>query len=79
MVVIVIPVAIGALGMVQKTRKGAWTFGNWRTYGDPIDYSVLKISQNTEESWDPDETCCHSDFSERNISKAGVKKSPGVM
>ena len=43
---------------------------------DHPNYSVIEISQNTEkESRSPEETCCHSDSSERPSANGGVKNS----
>ena len=51
MKVTVIPIVIGALGTVTKGLvKGLRGVGNKRTSGDHLNYSTLKISQNTEKS-----------------------------
>ena len=51
MKVMVIPIVISALrtipkGLVKRTER----LGNKRTSGDHPDYSIIKISQNTEKS-----------------------------
>ena len=51
MKVTVIPIVIGALGMIPKRLgKGPGRVGNRRTSSDHPNYSMLKIVQNTEES-----------------------------
>ena len=51
MKVTVIPVVIGALGIVAK-RFGSGTggLGNKKTSGDNANYSIAEIDQNTEKS-----------------------------
>ena len=42
---------IGVLGMAPKdTEKGTGRVRNWRTNRDHLNYSIVKISQNTEKS-----------------------------
>ena len=48
MSVIVIPTAIGALGMVLKVFEGSVRIGNRRKNQDHSNYSIVSISQNTE-------------------------------
>ena len=38
-------------------------------------YTIIKI-EYWEESWRLEETCCHSDSSEKPSASAGVKNSP---
>ena len=64
-----IPIVIdAALGKVTKWLiKG---LGNKRTSGDHPDYCIIEIGQNT---------CCHSNSSEKPPANADVKNSQGVI
>ena len=78
MKVTIIPVVIGALGTVTKGLKRDWRAwkwqGKWRLsklqhYWDQPEYR--------EESWRLEETCCHSNSSER--PPAGVKNTTIII
>ena len=67
-----IPVIIGALGMVPETlakRRGSFT--NQRKNGDsPNDNIFLEISlEYPEEFLRPEKTCCHSDSRHNRVRK----------
>ena len=47
--------------------------GNKRTSIDHLNYSIIKIGQNTEKS--PEETSCHSNSSEKPSVNTGGKNS----
>ena len=64
----------------QILVKKAGRVGNWRTNRDHPNYTIIKISQNTEKSpWIFKENCCDSDFSERQSANVGVKNSQEVI
>ena len=77
MKVTVIPIfVIGMLNSHQRIDKGTGQLGNKRTSEDHPNNSVFKISQNTEKSpGNLQETCCHSNSSEKPSANAGVKNS----
>ena len=58
---------------LKRSIKPTGRVGNQRTNRD---YSIVKIGQNIEKN--PEETCCHSDSSERQSAKDGVKNSQEV-
>ena len=60
----------------QRIAEGTGRLGNKRTSRDRPDYSIIKTVQNTEKRHE--ETCCHSNFSEKPSANAGVKNSQGV-
>ena len=52
-----------------------WT-GGQRKNKDYPDHNTFKVSiEYLEESWRPEETCCHSDLSTKSTVKTGVKNS----
>ena len=56
---------------IGKRTRG---LGNKRTGGDyPNDNSIIKIGQNTEKSERLEETCCHTNSSEKPSIYASVK------
>ena len=77
MKVTIIPSLIGAFGTVTKRLlKGTGELRSWQTSGDHPNYSIIENGQNTEKSpWRLEETCCHSDSSERPSANADVKNS----
>ena len=78
-----IPIIIGTFGTVTKRLiKGLRGLGNKKTSGDHLNYCIIEIGQNTEywkESWRLEETCCHSDSSERPSANTDGEKSQGVI
>ena len=46
----------------QRINKGTVGLGNKRTSGNPRNYCIIEIDQNTEESRRFAETCCHLNF-----------------
>ena len=62
--------------VTDTLRMGTEKVGNRMMNRGRPDYSIIEISQNTEKS--PEETCCHSNFSERWSAYAGVKNLQGV-
>ena len=46
----VIPIIIGAFGKVPKGLEKTGKLRNLRTSGDHLNYSIIKIGQNTEKS-----------------------------
>ena len=69
----VVPIVIGVVGSVAKgLEKGLEEF-EIRSGNHPND-SIVKIGQNTEKiSGGLEETCCHSNSSERPSADTGVK------
>ena len=62
------------LTLVWKTKKGVNNDNNYkRKSGDHPNYSTFEINQNTEKSLE--ETCCHSDSSEKLSANASVINS----
>ena len=62
----VIPILICVLGIVNRgSVQGTGELGNKRTSGDHLKNSIDAISQNTEKIPGEDETCCHSDSSDK--------------
>ena len=74
MKVMMIPVVIGALGTIPKGRETG-RLGNKRTRVNHPDYSIIKISQNSEKVPGDLETWCHSDSREKPSVNVGVKNS----
>ena len=72
MQVTIIPIVIGAFGTVTKGTRG---LGGWRTSGGHPNDSIVENCQNTKKSPGDEETCCHSDFSEKPSAIADVKSS----
>ena len=60
---------------LKRLRKGSERLRNQKTRGDHSNYSIAKISQNTEKSWKPEKTSCHSNSSERQLANDDVKNS----
>ena len=54
-----------------STRSGG--LGNKRMSGDHPNYSIIEISQNTEKRLE--ETCCHTNCSEKLLANTAVKNS----
>ena len=68
-----IPVLIGAVSTINKGLLKR----DWKTWkkGYP-NYSIVKILELCrEESWRPEESCCHSDSCEKPSAYSGVKNS----
>ena len=66
----VMPIVIGTLGRVTeglvKGQEEEWRqFKQQHCYDEP---------EYLEESWKLEETCCHSDSSERQSANTGIKK-----
>ena len=57
----------------QRLGKRTRRTGN-RKSRDHLNYSIIEIDQNAEESWKL-ETCSHSDSSETPSANASVKKN----
>ena len=75
-----ITVVLGALGTASEGMLRMLDDRNPRTDRDHRNYSIAKINQNTEKSSrDPEETCDHSDYSERPSANARVKNSLRVI
>ena len=53
----------------QRIIKGTGGHGNWRARGDDPNYYIIENGQNT---------CCHSNSSERPSAIADVRNSQGV-
>ena len=67
----VLPIVNGALGTITK---GIRELGNKRTSRDHPDYSIIKISQNTEKSpGDLRKFAVTQNSSEKPLVNAGVK------
>ena len=77
MKVTVIPIVVGALGMIhKKIGERTGRLRNQKTCRDHLDYSIIKIGQKTEKSpGDLKKICCHSNSSEKPSAYAGVKNS----
>ena len=60
---------------LQRIDKGSGGHRNKRTSGKHLNYSIIKIAQNAEESPGDEETCCHSNSGEKPSANAGVKNS----
>ena len=74
--VTVIPILIGELG---AALKGSWR--NWKLMDKSRSSKLQQCWDKPEywgKSWKHQEIGCHSDFSERILTNAGVKKSQGV-
>ena len=71
----IIPIVIGAFGTVTKGTGG---LGARRTSGDHPNYNITENGQNTEEYWRLEETCCHSNSSERRSANTDGKNPQGV-
>ena len=59
---------------------GTWSGGleNNGTFGDCLKYSIVEIGQEfREESWQLEETSCHSNSNEKPPAKNNVKNSQG--
>ena len=71
--VTIIPIVIGAFSTVTKELfKGLENLKvGWRV-------AAIRTAANWEESCRLEETCCHSNSSERPSGNADVKNSPGV-
>ena len=68
-----------ALNNPQKIGARTRRLRIQRTSRNHLDYSIIKIGQNTEgESWKLEETCCLSHSSKKPLANAGVKNSQGV-
>ena len=52
--------------------------GDQRKTWDHPDHNCQNHLECLKESWRPEETCCHMDFSERAQIKSGVKNSQRV-
>ena len=57
----------------QRINKWAGGLGNKRKSGDHPNYCITEIDQNTEKRPGDEETCCHSDSSERTSANTDVK------
>ena len=63
----------------QRIIKGTGELGGWRTSRNHPNYSIIENDQNTEKS--ParlEETCCHSNSSEKPSAKTDLKNSQRV-
>ena len=64
--------------IVKKDRKRVWKV--WKSEEGLIPFRTLhccNLPEYSEESWRPEETCCHSDSSERPSANADVKTQKG--
>ena len=62
-----------------KAWKRTGRLSNQRTSGDHAYHSIIKIDQNTEKSpGDIEETCYHSNSSERPSTNIVVKNLQGI-
>ena len=75
MKVTIIQIVIGAFGTVTKrVVKGTGGLGSWRTSGNHPNESITENGQNTEKSpGELEETCGHSNSSEKLSANADVK------
>ena len=73
MKVTIISIVIGAFGTVTTKETGG--LGSWRTSG----HHCWERPEYWEESWRLEESCCHSNISERPSVNANVKNSKGVI
>ena len=89
-----IPILNGALGTVTKglvpglehleIRGRVKTLQDWKTYKSKDKWRPFKLQhykdrpEYWEESWRLEETCCHSNSSEKPSANADVKNSEGV-
>ena len=77
MKVTVMPIVIGALGMLSSgMEKGSRAVGNRRKNPDHSDCNMGKIARNTEKS--PDETLCDPNSGEKTPAKTCMKNFPEV-
>ena len=58
--------------------NGTWGPGGLRTSGDHPNTVFCERAEYWEESWRLEETCCHSNFSERPSAYAHVKNPQGI-
>ena len=75
--VTVITIEIGALGtVIKESVPGLEDLEITRDYPN---YRITEINQNTDKSsWRLEETCSHSNFSERPSANTDVKNCQGV-
>ena len=76
MQVIIIPIVIGAFGTVTKGLLRNW--GTWKLSDEWRPSKLLHYWERLEywgESWRLEETCCHSNSSERPSANVDVKNS----
>ena len=57
-----------------RITKGTGGLGSWWTSGDHPNNYIIENGQNTE-TWRLEETCCHSNSSEKPSANTDVKNS----
>ena len=77
MLVMAIPIVIGTVKRPSKICEGYWR--GWKSEKESRRQHCWDRPEYWEESWRPEETCCHSISSERPSTNAGVKSSLGVI
>ena len=72
----IIPIVIGAFGTVTKgLLKGLEDLEVSGRVETILTTTLLRMARIEEESWRLEETCCHSDSSEKPSANADVKNS----
>ena len=79
MKVTIVPIVIGAFGTVTKgLLKGLEDFEVGGRVGPSKRQHYWEWLEYWEESWSLEETCCHSNSSEKPSTNVDVKNSKGV-
>ena len=76
--VTVMPIVISTHGTVPKPWKSNWKSRKFEHKTRPSKQHCWDQTEYWEESWRPEETCCHSDSHEGPSANAGVKNLSGI-